>query len=146
FTVAAAANVTVTLYLAAGQRAAGGVTSHLGSRTTSYLAAGDHVADTELPGAVPVEHWYLLGGIEACSGPATAAAVFLGDSLTDGRGSTTDGNDRWPDQLFPRLRARRDTASVGLVNQGIGGNSVLRDGIGPGVLARLDRDVLAVSG
>lgn len=146
FTVAAAANVTVTLYLAAGQRAAGGVTSHLGSRTTSYLAAGDHVADAELPGAVPVEHWYLLGGIEACSGPATAAAVFLGDSLTDGRGSTTDGNDRWPDQLLDLMRSRAGNVATALLNLGIGGNRVLRDGLGPSIASRLDRDVLALRG
>ena len=72
FPLAAAANMTVTAYLAAGQRAAGGITSHPGSRTTSFLAAGDHVADQRLAGAVPVDHWYLLGALEACSGPATA--------------------------------------------------------------------------
>ncbi|HET6187683.1 MAG TPA: SGNH/GDSL hydrolase family protein [Trebonia sp.] len=146
FPVAAAANVTVTLYLAAGQPAAGGVTSHLGSRTTSYLAAGDHVADTDLPGAAAVEHWYLLGGVEACAGTATAAAVFLGDSLTDGRGSTTDGNDRWPDQLLDVLRSRGDSGGAALLNLGIGGNRVLRDGLGPSIVSRLDRDALALSG
>ena len=146
FPVTAAANITVTLYLAAGQRAADGVTSHLGSRTTSYLAAGDHVADTDLPGATPVEHWYLLGGVEACPGTATAAAVILGDSLTDGRGSTTDGNDRWPDQLLDLMRARADTVAAALLNLGIGGNRVLRDGLGPSIVSRLDRDVLALRG
>lgn len=145
FSLTAGANVTVTVYLAAGQQACGGITSHPGSRTTTYLLAGDHVEDEELAGAVAIDHWYFLSGVEVRAGGA-ATAVMLGDSLTDGRGSTTNGNDRWPDQLFPRLRARRDTASVGLVNQGIGGNSVLRDGIGPSVLARLDRDVLEVSG
>ena len=146
FPVTAAANITVTLYLAAGQRAADGVTSHLGSRTTSYLAAGDHVADTDLPGAVPVEHWYLLGGAEACSGTATAAAVILGDSLTDGRGSTTDGNDRWPDQLLDLMPTRAGTVATALLNLGIGGNRVLRDGLGPSIVSRLDRDVLALRG
>jgi lysophospholipase L1-like esterase len=145
FPVAAAANVTVTVYLAAGQRA-DGVTSHLGSRTTSYLAAGDHVADADLPGAAAVEHWYLLGGIDACAGTATAAAVILGDSLTDGRGSTTDGNDRWPDQLLDLMRGRADSAGTALLNLGIGGNRVLRDGLGPSVVSRLDRDVLALCG
>jgi lysophospholipase L1-like esterase len=146
FPLAAAANVTVTTYLAAGQRAAGGITSHLGSRTTSFLAGGDHVADQRLAGAVPVDHWYLLGALEACSGPATAAAIILGDSLTDGRGSTTNGNDRWPDQLLDLMRSRGDTRGIALLNQGIGGNRVLRDGLGPSIVSRLDRDVLAVSG
>jgi lysophospholipase L1-like esterase len=146
FPLAAAANVTVTTYLAAGQRASGGITSHPGSRTTSFLVVGDHVADQQLAGAVPVDHWYFLVALEARSGPATAAAVILGDSLTDGRGSTTNGNDRWPDQLLDLLRSSGDGAGTALLNQGIGGNRVLRDGLGPSVVSRLDRDVLAVSG
>jgi lysophospholipase L1-like esterase len=76
---------------------------------------------------------------------------MLGDSLTDGRGSTTNGDDRWPDQFFGRLWSAETRPSdvpprVAVLNQGIGGNQVLRDGIGPSALARLDRDVLAVSG
>jgi lysophospholipase L1-like esterase len=144
FPVAAAVSVTVTMYLAAGQSAAGGVTAHPGSRTTSYLAAGDHVADPRLPRAVPVDHWYLLSALEGFS--AATAAVVLGDSLTDGRGSTTNRDDRWPDQLLDLMRSRGDTSGIALLNQGIGGNRVLRDGPGPAVLARLDRDALAVAG
>jgi lysophospholipase L1-like esterase len=134
------ATLTVTLYLAAGC-AAGGVTAHPGSRTTSHLLPGRHVHDEQLPGAVAVDHWYFLSAVEAHGPPGTGVAVMLGDSLTDGRGSTTNGNDRWPDQLSARLRS-----GAGVVNQGIGGNRVLRDGIGASVLARLDWDVLAVSG
>jgi lysophospholipase L1-like esterase len=146
FPVAAAANVTVTTYLAAGQRASGGITSHPGSRTTSFLVAGDHGAGQRLAGAVPVDHWYFLGALEAGPDPATAAVVILGDSLTDGRGSTTNGNDRWPDQLLDLMRSRGDADGVALLNQGIGGNRVLRDGLGPSIVSRLGRDVLAVNG
>jgi lysophospholipase L1-like esterase len=134
------ATLTVTLYLAAGC-AAGGVTAHPGSRTTSHLLPGSHAHDEQLPGAVPVDHWYFLSAVEAYAPPGTGVAVMLGDSLTDGRGSTTNGNDRWPDHLSARL-----CPGAGIVNQGIGGNRVLRDGTGASVLARLDRDVLAVSG
>jgi lysophospholipase L1-like esterase len=134
------ATLTVTLYLAAGC-AAGGVTAHPGSRTTSHLLPGSHVHDKRLPRAVAVDHWYFLSAVEAYAPPGAGVAVILGDSLTDGRGSTTNGNDRWPDQISARLRS-----GAGIVNQGIGGNRVLRDGIGASVLARLDRDVLAVSG
>jgi lysophospholipase L1-like esterase len=158
FPVTAGANVAVTFYLPAGQPAAGGITSHPGSRTTSYLAAGDQVTATELTGAggtepAETEHWYFLSGFDAAVGPGgpAGAAVFLGDSLTDGRGSTTNGNDRWPDQLLDLMRSRGDdgaasAGSVALLNQGIGGNRVLRDGLGPAIFARLHRDVLAVSG
>jgi lysophospholipase L1-like esterase len=70
----------------------------------------------------------------------------IGDSLTDGRGSTTNGNDRWPDQLAARLQAHRSTADVAVINEAAGGNRVLNDGLGPNALARFDRDVLAQSG
>ncbi|MET8154146.1 SGNH/GDSL hydrolase family protein [Actinoplanes sp. NPDC049668] len=135
--VPALTNLTVTAYLATGQASAA-ITSHPGSRTTSHLLRGDHRADAELPGATPVDHWYFLSGVEVHT--AGTATVVLGDSLTDGRGSTTNGNDRWPDRLKARLRG------VAVLNQAAGGNRVLQDGLGPNALGRLDRDVLALGG
>lgn len=145
FTIAPGSNVTVTAYLAQGQHI-GGVTTHPGSRTTSYLLAGAHVDDHDLPGALASEHWYFLSGIEVRAAGPAAAVIMLGDSLTDGRGSTTNHNNRWPDLLFPRLHADPDTAHVAIVNQATGGNRVLNDGLGPSAVARLDRDVLSQSG
>ncbi|MEV4108762.1 SGNH/GDSL hydrolase family protein [Nonomuraea sp. NPDC049695] len=137
--------LSVTAYLADGQ-ASTAITSHPGSRTTSYLAKGNQAEAADLTGATPVDHWYFLSGIEVWSKPATATLALLGDSLTDGRGSTTNQNNRWPDQLFDRLRTDRRTAGVAIANQAAGGNRVLNDGLGPSALARLDRDVLAQSG
>jgi len=141
FPVRAQDNVTVTTYLARGQ-ASTAITSHPGSRTTSYLIAGDHVSDADLPGSTPVDHWYFLSGAEVLAPAAAEAVVMVGDSLTDGRGSTTNGNDRWPDQLLARLGGSR----IAVLNEAAGGNRVLTDGLGPNALARLDRDVLAQSG
>ncbi len=141
--VAPRSNLTVTMYLARGQ-ASNNITSHPGSRTTSHLIAGNHVDAADLPGAAPVNHWYFLSGAETRA--ASTAVVMLGDSLTDGRGSTTNQNNRWPDQLLDRLQSRHDTARIAVLNQAAGGNRVLNDGLGPNVLARLDRDVLAQSG
>ncbi|MFG2115474.1 SGNH/GDSL hydrolase family protein [Streptomyces sp. NPDC048718] len=138
-------DLTVTLYLADGQ-ASDAITSHPGSRTTSHMARGNHVDAPDLSGSATTAHWYFLSGVEVWSTPATAAAVVVGDSLTDGRGSTTDGNDRWPDQLLTRLRSRPETSQVAVLNQAAGGNRVLNDGLGPNALARFDRDVLAQSG
>ncbi|WP_234359345.1 GDSL-type esterase/lipase family protein [Plantactinospora sp. BC1] len=143
--VPARANLTVTLYLGPGQ-ASDRITAHPGSRTTSHLLRGNHVAASTLPGATPVDHWYLLSALEVPAGPGTRVAVLLGDSLTDGRGSTTNGNDRWPDQLVDRLHGHDRTRDVAVLNQAAGGNRVLADGLGPNALARLDRDVLAQSG
>ncbi|MEV6260226.1 SGNH/GDSL hydrolase family protein [Streptomyces sp. NPDC051784] len=145
FRLAAGSNLSATVYLANGQ-ASTSITSHPGSRTTSYLRAGDHVTDTDLPGATPTDHWYFLSGVEVWSRSTSSAAVVLGDSLTDGRGSTTNMNDRWPDLLRERLSSGGATSRTAVVNQAAGGNRLLDDGLGPNGLARLDRDVLAQSG
>lgn len=143
--VTAGSNLTVTMYLADGQ-ASTALTSHPGSRTTSHLLTGDHVAATAMPGATAVEHWYFITGLDVLAPAGAATVVTLGDSLTDGRGSTTDGNDRWPDRLVERLHADPATAAVAVVNQAAGGNRVLRDGVGPAAVDRFDRDVLGQPG
>ncbi len=144
FEVAEASNLTVTIYLAGGQRSQN-ITSHPGSRTTTYMVAGNHVSDTDLANAAQVAHWYFLSGLEVSRDDDAAGVIMLGDSLTDGRGSTTNQNDRWPDQLASRLRNRARTDDIAVLNQAAGGNRVLNDGLGPNLLARLDRDLLAHS-
>jgi lysophospholipase L1-like esterase len=122
-----------------------GVTGHPGSRTTSYLVPGDHVGDADFAAdAIKVDHWYQIAAVEVETAKPAVIVAALGDSITDGRGSTTNGNDRWTDALSERLLAagRR----IGVINLGIGGNRLLNDGLGPNVLARLDRDVLVQNG
>ena len=122
------------------------VTGHPGSRTKSYLQAGDWVSASDLPQAAKTEHWYILTGIDVEADKSSAAIVTLGDSITDGRGSGTDRNDRWPDNLARRLRADQSTAGIAVLNEGIGGNCVLHGGLGPTALSRFDRDVLSQCG
>jgi lysophospholipase L1-like esterase len=142
-------NLSVTMYLAQGQ-ASTDITSHPGSRTTSYLLTGDHTTDTDLPGATPVDHWYFISAAEVVAPQRAAGVAVLGDSLTDGRGSTTNRNDRWPDDLAARLQEHRATREVAVLNQAAGGNCVLHDPgqgcLGPNAFSRLDRDVLAQPG
>ena len=121
------------------------ITGHPGSRTTSYIQAGDGVASASLNAPATADHWYVLSGLDVMAGDSRAL-VILGDSITDGRGSTTNGNDRWPDALAARLQANAATAKIGVLNQGIGGNAVLSGGLGPTALARFDGDVLKQSG
>lgn len=121
-------------------------TGHPGSRSTSYLAHGNRSAAADLPDAQKVEHWYQLADIEAEALAGAGAVVALGDSITDGHGATTNGNDRWPDKLAERLQASPATRSLSVLNEGIGGNRLLLDGLGPNALARFDRDVLALPG
>jgi lysophospholipase L1-like esterase len=120
-------------------------TGHPGSRATSYLVRGDLVSAADLPGAKKVDHWYQLSGIDVAASDRSFSTVILGDSITDGHGATTNGNDRWPDVLARRLQAAH-FRNIGVLNEGIGGNHLLTDGLGPNALARFDRDVLAQSG
>ncbi len=122
------------------------VTGHPGSRTTSYLAHGDAVAAQSLPGAATTDHWYFISGIDVEAQAPSAAIVTLGDSITDGRGSTTNHNDRWPDNLARRLKANPATAQLAVLNQGIGGNAVVSGGLGPTAVDRFQRDVLSQRG
>ena len=122
------------------------VTGHPGSRSTSYLQSGDAVSAAAMPAAARTQHWYFLNGIDVEAEASSAAIVALGDSITDGRGSGTDRNDRWPDDLARRLQAGENTANIAVLNEGIGGNCVLHGGLGPTALSRFERDVLSQSG
>ena len=107
---------------------------------------GDFAAAANLINAKHVDHWYQLSEVDVEASPGAATVVALGDSITDGHGATTNGNDRSTDVLARRLQASPATRSIGVSNQGIGGNHLLTDGLGPNALARFDRDVLAPAG
>lgn len=141
--VAAFENLAITVRASAVPKL---LTGHPGSRTTSYLQAGDGLDAVDLPDAVRTEHWYLLSSVEVWTTPDAAALVVLGDSITDGRGSTTDRNNRWPNLLALRLHATDAGRDIAVLNQGAGGGRILRDGLGTAALARFDRDVLAPPG
>jgi lysophospholipase L1-like esterase len=121
-------------------------TGHPGSRATSYVAHGDLASAQALPDAKKVEHWYFIAEVDVASPPRGAAVITLGDSITDGHGATTNGNDRWPDVLARRFHASAATKQIAVLNHGIGGNRLLLDGLGPNALARFDHDVLAQAG
>lgn len=121
------------------------VTGHPGSRTTSYLVHGNKVSAVDFPDAVQTDHWYIINGIDVVAEKSAAAVVVLGNSITDGRGSGTNKQNRWPDELARRLQENPDTRLVAVLNQGIGGNCVLRDCLGPAALSRIERDVIGAT-
>src|SRR5580658_10035832 len=121
-------------------------TGHPGSRATSYYVHGDAVGAATLIAPKRVDHWFQISEIDVQAPPEGGAIVVLGDSITDGHGATTNGNDRWTDVLAARLEGSPQTKNVGVSNQGIGGNHLLTDGLGPSALSRFDRDVLAPAG
>jgi lysophospholipase L1-like esterase len=143
YPVAPLTDLTVTMYL---ETPSLHQTGHIAAHTTSCLGARNLVSAADMPDAKKVQHWFYLTGVEIESPPDAAAVVTLGDSITDGTGSTLNGNDRWPDVLAARLQADAATRRWSVLNVGIGGNHMLTDGVGPNALARLDRDVLAQPG
>jgi lysophospholipase L1-like esterase len=125
------------------------MTVHRGALQTSYISAGNHAGDADWPEATRINSWYFLQAVEVAAPEHTAVVVAVGDSITDGSGSSADANNRWPDHLARRLAERNKGAKVAVLNAGIGGNRVLSEGTpeaGINVLARFDRDVLMQSG
>ena len=139
----ALSNLAITLHLDA---VPSDQTGHPGSRATSYFAPGDRVSAPELPQKQSIDHWYFIAGVDVLASPDTASVVVLGDSITDGHGATTNGNDRWTDVLAQRLQSEPSTRKLAVLNHGIGGNRVLTDSLGPNALSRFDHDVIAQPG
>ena len=123
-----------------------GESSHPGSRATTYYVHGNFVGEPNLTDPKHVDHWFQISAIDVRTSLAAATIVALGDSITDGHGATTNGNDRWTDVLAAQLQTSSITKNIAVSNQGIGGNHLLTDGLGPNALARFDRDVLAPAG
>jgi len=118
------------------------LTGHPGSRTTSYILAGAAANAASFAAPATTDHWYTIAGIDVPAGAgASGAVVCLGDSITDGRGTTTNAQNRWTDTLSTRLAGNPATASLGVINQGIGGTLVTGSGV-----QRFSRDVLGQSG
>lgn len=122
------------------------ITGHPGSRTNSYLLSGSSTASTSFASATKTEHWYVINGIDVKVPSTSACVAILGNSITDGRGSSTDMQNRWPDILSERLLANAGTEKIGILNEGIGGNCVLKDCLGPSGVSRFDRDILNQAG
>jgi lysophospholipase L1-like esterase len=132
------------------QGQSGPITYHADSFTTSYISpsgSGDHTAD--LSGEnypYSTSSWFFLDAIDVLAPADTVVICALGDSITDGEFSTLNADDRWANALFDRLH-RIYGDHVSLVNEGIGGNTVVNPPqIGPAAVDRLKRDVLSLSG
>jgi lysophospholipase L1-like esterase len=116
---------------------------------TGYLSSsGNQASQTTIPNSSTIAERYFLTRVEVSSANNSGAIVTLGDSITDGVGSTPDADRRWPDLLAERLNVHG--LRLGVVNAGMAGNRILHDQPesvgGPSALSRFDRDVLSVPG
>ena len=135
-------NLAITIHY--GAISSTTLTSHPGSRTTSYIADG-YTTDFSQPIA-ETNHWYTISSIDVKPYRRSAAIAVLGDSITDGRGTTTNGQDRWTDQLSKSLLTDPATRDLSVLNFGLGGNCILRGGLGPTGQSRYARDLFGHPG
>ncbi len=140
--VPADANLAVSVHVVG---ASGALTGHNFTAQTSYLSAAGNFAADEAATAfgTSINRWYWVDAVVVDAPELVDTVAFLGDSITDGVGSTTNANHRYPDYLADRLATRPVVQRFGIMNEGISGNRVLADGAGVSAQARLDRDVLS---
>lgn len=136
-------DVAITIYFGHTSQT---VTGHPGSRTTSYILPGNKVSLIDFTGSVTTDHWYVINGIDVKAPENLAAIAIIGNSITDGRGSETNQQNRWPDILSERLLKNPSTQHIGVLNMGIGGNCVLKNCLGPSAISRFERDILNQKG
>ena len=143
YEVTAQADLVVSLYLASDS---GPTTAHPIGLRSAWLAPGNQVAAPQLQDASQFKSYLWLAGIEVLADPKAATIVAFGDSITDGYSTTPDADMPWPSILARRLAAQRNQPPRAVINMGISGNRVLREGAGSSALARFDRDVLSRPG
>lgn len=134
-------NLAITLHFGAFPQNI--ITSHPGSRTNSYIADG---LTANFSGSTMTAHWYIINAVEVLAPKNAGAIVILGNSITDGRGSTTDVQNRWTDILSRRLLANPKTRNLSVLNMGLGGNCILQGGLGPTGQSRYPRDLFGQEG
>ena len=145
FTLKAGQRLTITIDY--GEQTPEHATSHRGSRTTSYIVNSSvrtaKPMDKSFVEGEKVDHWYNLSAIDVKTDVKTPVVAVLGNSITDGRGSTTNMQNRWTDFLSDALNAEKP---YGVLNLGIGGNCVVEGGLSEPAMKRFDRDILGQIG
>ncbi|MET9890168.1 SGNH/GDSL hydrolase family protein [Streptomyces sp. NPDC006465] len=143
--VPADANLLVSVHTPADS---GPATYHRSALQANFIAPqGDRTAEES--GAAyttTIGNWYYVTGVDVLRPSAAGSVVTLGDSITDGTGSSFSADRRWPDRLAARLRGLPADRRAGVLNAGVAGNRLLLDGRGPSALTRLDADVLSRAG
>lgn len=136
-------------------------TVHMGSRTTSYILKGATTPEADFSRAFRYEKWFNIAALEVLTNNVRGIAI-IGNSITDGKGSTTDHQNRWPDEMSywlngpyrqreeEKLRAenkKNKALQWGVLNLGIGNNRVLTySGYGEAAKKRFDRDIMEQHG
>ncbi len=142
--VAPLSTLSVAVYVADQEIAAR--TCHALGMSTNYVTKGDTTGAAAGKNVRTTDEWNFVKSVDVIADKNAFAIVTFGDSITDGYGSTKDANHRWPDYFAARLQKNPKTSQISVLNEGISGNRILRNELGPNAIARFDRDVLARSG
>jgi lysophospholipase L1-like esterase len=144
--VAPLADLAVTVYLPETIPPEFQITGRYARQTNYISPPGNFTEHADMPVGKITDEWFFVSGVDVQTTGETGGIVALGDSLTDANISTHDTFSRWPDQLARRLNQRDGGCSMGVMNQGLGGNRILHDLRGDSGSRRFDRDVLAQPG
>lgn len=146
FPVTAFDTLSINIYL---PEPSGPATTHRLSMQTAWVSPGNTTQAGDLPpGTQAIAFWHYITAVDVFGSEAVSTIVTVGDSITDGFGSSVDGHQRWPDLFAQRLRAQAGLPIYAVANAGISGNRVLHElspNFGENLLARFERDVLALS-
>jgi lysophospholipase L1-like esterase len=141
--IPAAADVAITLFVPGTAPVS---TVHSVAQQTEFVTAGDALSAASFDNAETRNSNYWLTGLDVTAPAAGGVIVTFGDSITDGVGSTSGANHRYPNYLAERLLADASLWGFGVANEGISGNRILHDVAGPSALSRFERDVLGQTG
>ena len=136
-------DLAVSLYVVKSE---GVPANHTPGLHTAYISAGDTTAAASMADATTNSSYEWLRSVDVVAPAGSFAIACLGDSITDGYGTSVDKDQAWPTLLAKRFGEKKTGPRISVINEGISGNQVLRDGAGVSSLARLDRDVLSEPG
>lgn len=136
-------DLAVSLYVV---KAEGTPTNHTPGLHTAYVTAGDTTAAASMPSPTTNTSYVWLRSVDVVAPADSFAISCLGDSITDGFRTTVDADMAWPALLAKRFSERQQDPRIAVLNAGISGNQILRDGAGVSDLARFDRDVASEPG
>jgi len=141
--VKANSDLAVSLYIV---KTEGTPTNHTPGLHTAYISTGDTTSAASMSSTTINSSYVWLRSVDVVASPDSFAVSCLGDSITDGFRTTVDANTAWPSILARRFSERLQGPRIAVLNAGISGNEVLRDGAGVSALARFDRDVVSEPG
>jgi lysophospholipase L1-like esterase len=141
--VKAMSDLAVSLYVVKSE---GTPAIHTPGLHTTYISKGNTASAASMPEPTTNTVYLWLRSVDVVAPANDFAIACLGDSITDGYATTVDKDQTWPALLAKRLSERKAGPHIAVINEGISGNQILRDGAGVSALARLDRDVLSEPG